>query len=68
MIYLLDTHTWIWWNMEPKKLSRKARSAIEDTQHYSEILLSAISPWEFCKLLEFHAQVELARCPSDPFS
>ena len=38
--------------MEPKKLSRKARSAIEDTQRYSEILLSAISPWEFCKLLE----------------
>ena len=52
MKYLLDTHTWVWWNMEPQKLSRKARSAIEDTQRYSEILLSAISPWEFCKLLE----------------
>jgi PIN domain nuclease of toxin-antitoxin system len=52
MKYLLDTHTWVWWNMEPKKLSRKARTAIEDTQRYSEILLSAISPWEFCKLLE----------------
>jgi len=52
MKYLLDTHTWVWWNMEPKKLSRKARAAIEDTQRYSEILLSAISPWEFCKLLE----------------
>ena len=24
MKYLLDTHTWVWWNMEPKKLSRKA--------------------------------------------
>ena len=52
MKYLLDTHTWVWWNMEPKKLSRKARAAIADTQRYSEILLSAISPWEFCKLLE----------------
>jgi PIN domain nuclease of toxin-antitoxin system len=52
MKYLLDTHTWVWWNMEPKKLSRKVRAAIESTQRYSEILLSAISPWEFCKLLE----------------
>ena len=52
MKYLLDTHAWVWWNMAPKKLSRKARTAIENTERYSEILLSAISPWEFCKLLE----------------
>lgn len=52
MKYLLDTHAWVWWNMEPKKLSRKARAAIENTERYSELLLSAISPWEFCKLLE----------------
>lgn len=52
MKYLLDTHTWIWWNMNPKKLSSAAQTAIEETDQYSEILLSAISPWEFCKLLE----------------
>ena len=52
MKYLLDTHTWIWWNMNPGRLSRKARSAIDNSEGYSEILLSAISPWEFCKLLE----------------
>ncbi len=52
MKYLLDTHAWVWWNMEPKKLSRKARAAIENTAHRSEILLSAISMWEFCKLIE----------------
>ena len=52
MKFLLDTHVWVWWNMEPEKLSGKARDAIEDTNSYSEILLSAISPWEFCKLLE----------------
>ncbi|MBT3378769.1 MAG: type II toxin-antitoxin system VapC family toxin [Lentisphaerae bacterium] len=52
MKYLLDTHAWIWWHMDPEKLSHKARAAIEDTESYSEILLSAISPWEFCKLLE----------------
>lgn len=52
MKYLLDTHAWVWWNMAPKKLSRKARAAIENAERYAEILLSAISAWEFCKLLE----------------
>ncbi len=52
MKLLLDTHVWIWWNMEPKKLSRRAMAAIEAVQDYSEVLLSAISPWEFCKLIE----------------
>ena len=52
MKYLLDTHAWVWWNMAPKKLSRKALAAIEAADGYSEILVSAITPWEFCKLLE----------------
>ena len=52
MKYLLDTHTWIWWNMNPRKLSSKVRELIEKSSRYEEILLSAISPWEFCKLLE----------------
>jgi PIN domain nuclease of toxin-antitoxin system len=50
--YLLDTHTWIWWNMNPANLSDKVRQVIADSEKYSELLLSAISPWEFCKLLE----------------
>ena len=50
--YLLDTHTWIWWNMNPTNLSDKVRQLIVDSEKYSELLLSAISPWEFCKLLE----------------
>ena len=50
--YLLDTHVWIWWNMTPEKLSRKVQTAIADTTHYTEILLSVISLWEFCKLIE----------------
>lgn len=52
MIYLLDTHTWIWWNMRPQHLSEKIKSKIGDTNQYNELLLSAISLWEFCKLLE----------------
>jgi PIN domain nuclease of toxin-antitoxin system len=52
MKYLLDTHTWIWWHMRPKNLSEKVISLISDISKYSELLLSAISPWEFSKLLE----------------
>lgn len=52
MKYLLDTHTWIWWNMNPSNLSEKVMQLVSDSEQYSELLLSAISPWEFCKLLE----------------
>jgi len=52
MKYLLDTHTWIWWNMHPQKLSAKVRSLIATPAQYDELLLSAISLWEFAKLLE----------------
>jgi PIN domain nuclease of toxin-antitoxin system len=50
--YLLDTHVWVWWNMHPENLSRKVKGLITASQKYEEILLSAISVWEFCKLLE----------------
>ena len=52
MKYLLDTHTWVWWNLRPQNLSRKVTKLIENEDEYDELLLSAISPWEFCKLLE----------------
>ncbi|MGD2092102.1 MAG: type II toxin-antitoxin system VapC family toxin [Candidatus Aminicenantes bacterium] len=52
MKYLLDTHTWIWWHMNPGKLSKRVKMLIQDTAGYDELLLSAISPWEFSKLLE----------------
>ncbi len=52
MKYLLDTHTWIWWHMSPRKLSQRVKMLIQNTSGYDELLLSAISPWEFSKLLE----------------
>ena len=52
MKYLLDTHALVWWNMRPKNLSRKVIKLIENEDAYDELLLSAISPWEFSKLLE----------------
>jgi PIN domain nuclease of toxin-antitoxin system len=52
MTYVLDTHVWIWWNMHPQKLSAKARALISASARHDELLLSAISLWEFAKLLE----------------
>ena len=52
MKYVLDTHVWVWWHMQPKKLSKRVRSIISHPDQYEELLLSAISPWEFSKLLE----------------
>jgi PIN domain nuclease of toxin-antitoxin system len=52
MKYLLDTHVWVWWNMRPQKLSARVRNLISAPARYEELLLSAISPWEFAKLLE----------------
>ena len=52
MKYLLDTHTWIWWNMRPRNLSQKVMELIGNEEAYDELLLSALSPWEFSKLVE----------------
>ena len=51
MKYLLDTHTWIWWNSRPSALSPKVLKLIQGME-YDELLLSSISVWEFSKLLE----------------
>jgi PIN domain nuclease of toxin-antitoxin system len=51
MRYLLDTHAWIWWNSRPEALSPKVLKLIQRGEH-DELLLSAISVWEFSKLVE----------------
>ncbi len=38
--------------MNPKMLSPKVKSLISTSKRYKELLLSAISPWEFSKLIE----------------
>jgi len=50
--YLLDTHVWVWWNVAPDRLSRKASALLSDPAQYDELLLASISLWELCKLLE----------------
>ncbi|MDO8345794.1 MAG: type II toxin-antitoxin system VapC family toxin [Cellvibrio sp.] len=44
MKLLLDTHLLLWLAATPKKLSKKARTLIED--QYNELFFSAASIWE----------------------
>ncbi len=41
---LLDTHTFLWWNLDDPRLSEVARSFIVDGRN--ELFLSAASAWE----------------------
>ncbi len=44
MKVLLDTHTFLWWNLDDSQLSTTAREIIRDGQN--EIFFSAASGWE----------------------
>ena len=44
MRVLLDTHTLLWWLDGDKRLSRRARAAVEDPS--TIVLVSAASAWE----------------------
>ncbi|MBI3465771.1 MAG: type II toxin-antitoxin system VapC family toxin [Planctomycetes bacterium] len=46
---VLDTHAWIWWVGNPKKLSQAARRSIADAR---EIAVAASSCWEIAMLVE----------------
>ena len=41
---LLDTHTFLWWNLDDPQLSATARAIIGDGKN--EIFVSAASAWE----------------------
>lgn len=42
--YLLDTHCWLWWHIDPDKLGQQAFQFIEDGNN--EIFFSVVSAWE----------------------
>ena len=44
MIFLLDTHTFIWATLEPNKLGKKGKEAI--TNRSNEIYVSSVTFWE----------------------
>ncbi len=47
---MLDTHIWVWSQLEPDQLSRRVRTALQDPD--AELWLSPISVWELLLLIE----------------
>jgi PIN domain nuclease of toxin-antitoxin system len=47
-VIVLDTHAWIWWAAEPRRLSVRAREAIAEADSLG---VSAISCWEVAMLV-----------------
>ena len=62
MPILLDTHAWVWWVTEDRRLSRKASGAITRAARHEGVWLSAISIWEVAKKVE-KKQLVLDRPP-----
>lgn len=44
MKLLLDTHIWLWSQLEPKRIGRKLRRELDEEDH--ELWLSPVSTWE----------------------
>jgi PIN domain nuclease of toxin-antitoxin system len=49
---VLDTHAWLWWVNGDRRLSRRARTAIERAGSRGELYLSVYSIWEVAKRVE----------------
>jgi PIN domain nuclease of toxin-antitoxin system len=47
---LLDTHIWVWSQLEPDRLSPRVRTALEHPE--AELWVSSISVWELLLLIE----------------
>jgi PIN domain nuclease of toxin-antitoxin system len=52
MPIVLDTHAWIWWVSKDRRLSRRARTAIERAASRGELYVSIFSIWEMAKKVE----------------
>ena len=49
---LLDTHAWLWWVAADRRLSARARTAIEQSQRDEDLWVSLISVWELATKIE----------------
>jgi PIN domain nuclease of toxin-antitoxin system len=49
---LLDTHAWVWWVTEDRRLSARAKSRIAASVAGQDLWLSLISLWELAKKVE----------------
>lgn len=52
MPIVLDTHAWLWWVTEDRRLSAAARRAIAAAQTRKTLHVSLISVWEIAKRVE----------------
>ena len=46
---VIDTHVWVWWQADPKRLSKKAARALKNAK---SIGVPAICLWEFSMLVQ----------------
>lgn len=49
---LLDTHAWVWWVTEDRRLSKRAKAAITSALARQDLWLSLISVWEVATKVE----------------
>ncbi len=49
---LLDTHVWVWFAAEPKRLSRAASTAIRRATESGGVSIASISIWELAMLFD----------------
>ena len=49
---LIDTHAWVWWVTEDRRLSKRALRSIEEASEANALFLSLISVWEIAKKVE----------------
>ena len=52
-VIVLDTHVWLWWNLDTGQLREAQSQAIEDNEG-DVIGISAVSCWEVAKLVAFN--------------
>jgi PIN domain nuclease of toxin-antitoxin system len=57
MPLVLDTHAWVWWATEDRRLSKSAARAIARAAARDGVSISAISVWEVAKKVEKHQLV-----------
>ncbi len=63
---LIDTHIWLWWVSQPKRLSEE-QAALLEANESNLIGVSAISCWEIAKLVQIN-RIDLQRPTSEWFS
>jgi len=60
MPVVLDTHAWVWWVTADRRVSHRAKTAIERALARGELYVSMISIWEMAKKVE-KGQIALDR-------